>query len=139
MPFSRSSSAAKSHAGVVGRLVVVDDLPEQLDFPGAGVHRVPRLGDDVGRRAHALVAARVRHDAERAELVAAFDDGDVGLERIAAPRDPERKRDVVDRVDRIGRAAGAATPRPRRRLVDEHRQPLQVLRADDDVDGRSSA
>ena len=84
---------------VVGRLIVIDDLPEQLDFARAGVDGMARLGDDVRRRPHALVTARVRHDAERAEFVAAFDDGDVGLDRIEAASDPQRKRDIAHRID----------------------------------------
>ena len=117
---------------VVRRLVVIDDLPEQLDFPRPGVRRLPRVGEDVGDRPHPLVAARVRHDAEGAELVAAFDDRDVGLQRVATARDAERKRDVLDRVE-IDRGACARAAAGRR--VDEHRQALQVLRTDDHVHG----
>ena len=84
---------------IVRRLIVVDDLPEQLDLAVPLVRGMSHFVEDVALRAHALVPARVRHDAERAELVAAFDDGDVRLDRIVAPRHAERKRHVLVRVD----------------------------------------
>src|SRR5215203_3455698 len=56
--------------GIVRRLVVVDDLAEQLDLFRARVYRMASLRDDVSSRAHPLVTARVRDHAERAELVA---------------------------------------------------------------------
>ena len=115
---------------VVWRLVVVDDLSEQLDFPGARVDRVARLGDDVGSRPHALVAARVRDDAEGAEFVAAFDDGDVGLDGIEASRDAKRERDVAERVEIEDRRRTVGSVN---RAVHEYRETLQVLRADDHV------
>ena len=40
--WTASSSPAKSHAGLVGRLVVVDDLAEQLDLPSPGRGRLAR-------------------------------------------------------------------------------------------------
>ena len=84
-------------------------------------------------RAHALLSARIGDDAEGAELVAALDDGDVGLERVPPPRDAQRKRDVLDRVEIDGGPAPGASLDG---LVDEHRQPLQILRADDYIDRR---
>ena len=75
-------------AGIVGRRVVVHDLPEQLHLAAPGRRRLADLRQDVGLRPHPLVAARVRHDAEAAELVAALDDRDVRLhrDRCAASR-----------------------------------------------------
>ncbi len=90
-------------AGIVGRLVVIHDLPEQLHFPGAGRHGMPRVGNDVGDRPHPFMPARVRHDAERAEFVAALDDRHVRLDRIAPARNPQRKRHVVHRIERDSR------------------------------------
>ncbi len=116
---------------VVGRLVMIDDLAEELNLFRAGVDRLPGLGEDGGDGTHPLVPSRVGNDAEGAELVAALDDGDVGLEGVAAASDAERERDVVKRVDFNRRAsAGAALGR----LRHEHRQALDVLSADDDVD-----
>ena len=76
---------------VVGGLVVIDDLSEELNLDRALRDRLPGLGDNRRRRTHALVAAGIGHDAEGAELVASFDDGHVGLRRIGAPRDTQRK------------------------------------------------
>ena len=51
---------------VVGSLVVVHDLSEELHFPEAAVGGVPHLCKDLRFRPHPLVAARVRDDAEAA-------------------------------------------------------------------------
>ena len=128
--WTASSSAAKSQDGIVRRLVVIDDLPEQLDFLVPFGGRLHHLVDDVALGAHPLVAARVRHHAERAELVAAFDDGDVGLHRIVPARHPERKRHVVVRIDVDARLVVEDG------LGDELGQLLQAARADHDVDHR---
>ena len=113
---------------VVGRRVVIDDLAEELNLLATGAHGVADVGKDVRLAAHPFVAARVRHDAERAVVVAAFDDRDVGLHGIGPVRDAQRKRHVVQRRDVDGRE------RRGRRLLDQHRQHLQPLRAEDDVD-----
>ena len=128
----RSSSRREVAGRVVGGLIVIDDLPEQLDFASAGVHGMARLGYDVRRRPHALVTARVRHDTERTEFVATFDDGDVGLHRIEAASDPQWKRDIAHGIDIELRTE---LPRGLNRGADEHRQALHALGADDDVDG----
>ena len=124
--------AGEIAGGIVGRLVVVDDLPEQLDFLRAGGDGVACLRQDVGNRPHPLVPARIRHHAEGAELVAAFDDGDVGLDWILAPGDPQGERHVAERIQVDHRS----TPRGGvERLLDEHRQAFQILRTDNHVDG----
>jgi hypothetical protein len=113
---------------IVGRLVVIDDLAEQLHLAPAGIGRLPYVRQDVGLCAHPFVPARVRHDAERAVVVAPFDDRDVRLDGIGAPRDPERERHVVPRIDLdLGE-------RRARSFFDEGRQHLQPLRPHDDVD-----
>ena len=114
--------------GIVGRLVVIHDLPEELNLLPPRRHGVAHIGQDVGLGAHALVPARVRHHAERAVVVAAFDDGDVRLEWIAAPRDSKRKRHVVPGID-IDFGGGGL-----RRVRDQDGQHLELLRSDDDVD-----
>ena len=113
---------------VVGRLVVIDDLTQQLNFPMTRARRLPGFGDDVGGRPHPLVPARVRHDAERAELVAPFDDRDARADGIGVPGDTERKRDVVVRIDVHDLPARA------HHVIDDLRKLLQPLGADDDVD-----
>ncbi len=96
-------------------------------MPGGG--GVAHLGEDLRCRTHAFVTAGVRHDAERAELVAALDDGHVGTDRVVAAGQPERERDVLVRVEIEQRraAAGRGSRHERRELLDR-------LRADHDVD-----
>ena len=124
--------------GIVWRLVMVHDLSEELDLFGSRVSRVLRLGDDVAHWTHALLPARIRDDAEGAELVAPFDDRHVRLERIEAPRDPEWKRDVVERIQIQGRGSMPAVRVTFDRTIHQHRQALDVLRPDDHVDGARS-
>ena len=52
---------------IVGRLVVIDDLTEQLHFLQAARGGVADLRQNLALRPHPFVAARVRHDAEAAE------------------------------------------------------------------------
>ena len=76
-------------AGDIRRLIAVDDLTEQLHLARARLRGRAHVGNDVRDRPHALVPPRVWDDAEGTELVAPFDDGDVGLERILTPRNSE--------------------------------------------------
>src|SRR6185436_2346574 len=117
---------------LVWRDVVVHDLTKQLDFPTSAGRHLPDLGQDIALGPHALVPTRVGYDAEAAELVAALDDGDVGLDRIAAAGDAQRKRHVLVRVE-VERAAGAPLVARIEDLLDEHRQPTDGLSADNDV------
>ena len=64
--------------------VRVHVLPEQLDVGEARVGHAPRFRQHRIRSPAALFAARERNHAVGAELVAAFDDGDVSAMRIAA-------------------------------------------------------
>jgi hypothetical protein len=114
---------------IVGRLVVVHDLPEELDLAMALVGRLADLGENLRRRPHPLVAPGVRHHAEGAELVAAFDDVDVGLHRVRPARDPERERHVLVRVDVDLRTDGVL-----QRTGHQHRQLLDPLGAHHHVD-----
>src|SRR5207237_3260368 len=52
-------------------------LAEQLNFRVAEIGHLAGFGENRIRRPAAFFAARERHDAVGAELVAAFDDGDV--------------------------------------------------------------
>src|SRR5829696_3478032 len=52
---------------IVRRLVVIHDLAQQLDLASAAVGRLADVGENLRLRSHALVAAGVRDDAERAE------------------------------------------------------------------------
>ncbi len=62
-------------------------LAEQLDFGVARVGEAASFGEDGIARAAAFGPARVRHYAVGAGIVAAFDDGDVGAQKIIAARD----------------------------------------------------
>src|SRR5262245_40999847 len=76
---------------VVRGLVVVDDLPQQLDFSVDLISGADHFLDDVPSWTHALVPARVRDDAKGTELVAPLDNGDERLDWIVASRQAERK------------------------------------------------
>src|SRR5688500_8589834 len=52
---------------IVRCLVVVDDLPEQLDLPGAGGDGLTGVRHDVGGGPHSFLAPRVRHHTEGTE------------------------------------------------------------------------
>ena len=67
-------------------VISVDVLAEQRDLADAGVGQALGLGDDPGDRTRHFGAARVGHDAERAELVAAFLHGDEGRHAALARR-----------------------------------------------------
>jgi len=114
---------------IVRRGVVIDDLAQQLHFPPSARRGLPHLGDDVGLGPHAFVAARIRYDAEAAEIVAPFDDRDVGLDRVVPPSHPQRERHIVVGIDVDDRRTAAAVCG----LLDEHRQAADGLRADHHV------
>jgi hypothetical protein len=76
--------------------VVVDRLPEQRDLDHARVGEPLALVDDVVGRAVHLGAARERHDAVGAELVAAPGDADVApTRRGVGVRIDERERSSI--------------------------------------------
>ena len=115
--------------GIVRRLVVVDDLPEQLHLASARRCCFPRLGENLGLRPHPFVPTRVRHDAEAAVLVAPFDDCHPCPHGIVASRKRKRERHVVYAPRSIRISPEAAG------LFDEHGQHPHPACADDDVDG----
>ena len=67
-----------------GVAVAVDVLAEELDLGEAGLGDALGFGEDGGGGAAALFAAGVGDDAVGAELVAAFDDGDVAAVGVGA-------------------------------------------------------
>ena len=119
---------------IVRRLVVIHDLAEELHLAAAAGRRLAHVGKNLGLGAHPLVTARIRDHAERAEVVAAFDDGDVGAHRIAAPHHPQRKRRFLVRVFDREWLLDRSRPTPARLRLREHRQHLHLLRADHDID-----
>ena len=124
---------------VVRRLVMIDDLPKQLEFRAGRWRRRRGPSARISAWPDPLVSACVRHHAERAEIVAAFDDGHVRPDWIAAPNHAKRKRRILVRVldrDSAPGALGAHYVGPLfpQRLGSHHRQHLHLLRADDQVD-----
>ena len=117
----------KVTAGVVGRLVVIDDLAEELHLAEPLAGRGAHLVEDLGLRTHALVAARVRHDAEAAALVAALDDRDPRPDRVVSPRQAERERHVVVRAEVDAGAPGGLG------FLNQQGQHAGAPGADDDV------
>jgi hypothetical protein len=78
---------------------VVDDLPEQLHFLPPGRHRFLDVEQDV-RPWDACVRARASSAPRRTRSGrCTLDDRDIGAHRVAAPRDADRKRDVVEARD----------------------------------------
>jgi len=64
--------------------IAVDVLAEQLDLGVSGINRAAGFIEYAGRCATTLLTARVGNHAIGAELVASFDNGDVGTVRIGA-------------------------------------------------------
>ena len=89
----RSSRRASDQARPSGALAVigVDVLAEQRDLAHARAGERSRLGDDCRDRPRDFGAARIGHDAEGAELVAAFLHGDESAD--AARRGSARSTD----------------------------------------------
>ena len=68
-----------------GRIAIgVYILSQQLDLAVSALRHVGGFSQDGIRSTATLLAARVRHHAIGAELIAAFDDGDVSTMRITA-------------------------------------------------------
>ena len=107
-----------------------------VDFAHAGVPQPLDLGGDLRRRAGGFRTARIGHDAERAELVAALLHGDEGGDAARTDRGAARRGEmielVVDRklgIDGLAVALGARQ---------ELRQAMIVLRSDHEIDRRRS-
>ena len=126
--FTSASSCGKSHRAIVGGLIVIHNLSEQLNLLTTAGHRIRDIRQDVALRAHPLVAARIRYDAECAVVVTALDNRDVCLDRVGAAGDAKRKRDVIPRIDvNFGKRRSG-------RPLEQDRQRFQPLGPDDDVD-----
>src|SRR5262249_20224474 len=112
----------------------VDGLTEELHLPGSRAHEGHDLGEDVVHVAAHLAAAGRRDDAERAPVIAALDDGDVGLPRRArvAPDLLVRKVDRV--VPELGVGGMPGRPIARAEPVDEDRKARGGAGPDDEVD-----
>jgi len=105
-----------------GVVVAVDGLAEQGDLGGAGVGDAANFFDDLVAGAVALRAPGVGDDAERAALVAALHDGDVGRGGGAAAAgglglEKARRVEVEDGADH-GEPAGVDLGQQRGQLGD---------------------
>ena len=103
-----SSPSRHSPPSGAGAVIGVDVLAEQRDLARAVGDEPPRLGDDCAGRPRIFGAARIGHDAEGAELVAAFLHGQKGGDAAgaAAPR---------GRWSNFGSAGKLGIEHPRRR------------------------
>ena len=130
-PAERRGAAVRALA-VIG----VDVLAEQRDLADAGIGQALRLGDDRGDRPRHLGAARVGHDAERAELVAAFLHGDEGRHAALADRGAAGRGELAELV--LDRKLGVENLAVRG--AGQHlRQPVIALRPDHEIDpGRAA-
>ena len=131
--FPERPGAAVRSLAVIG----VDVLADQRDLAHAIVGEPLHVVDDLCDRPRDFRAARVRHHAEGAELVAAFLHGDERGNAARADRGRLRRRQeselVLDRKFRLQRAAVAF------RLRQQLRQMMIALRADHDVDDGRAA
>ena len=118
-------------------VIGVDVLADQRDLAHAGVRQPRDLGDDLHDRARHLGAARIGHDAEGAELVAAFLHGHEGRDAARARRRAARRRQQIELVlDReLGVDHAFAAPNARQ----QSRQPMVALRPDHEIDRRRAA
>ena len=82
-PMQQRGRASQARPSASFAVIGVDVLAEQRDLAHAGVGQPLDLGDDLRDRPRDFGAARIGHDAEGAELVAAFLHGDEGRRRRA--------------------------------------------------------
>ena len=117
MPSTRATARSSSANVTSSQHVRVDGLAEQHDLAIAGVGELADLAQHLARRRAALAAARERHHAERAELVAAALDRDEARDAVAADRARQALVGLglveLD-VDSSGCAARRARPRAAR-------------------------
>ena len=118
-------------------MIGVDVLAEQGDLAHARVGKTRDLVENGGEGARGLGAARVRHDAERAELVAALLHGDEGGDAAPTNRVGRRGRQLREFV--LRRKFSVHDARTDARLAQELRQAMIALRTDDDIDRRLAA
>ena len=118
-------------------MVRIDVLTDQRDLPDARASKPSDFLQDRADRPRDLGSARIGHDAERAEFVAAFLDGDESGR--AAARDRLARARRQPRKLALGREVSVDHARSNLRLPQELRQAMIALRADDDVDRRLTA
>ena len=118
-------------------MIGVDVLAEQGDLAHARIGKARDLVENGGNRARGLGAAGIRHDAERAELVAALLHSHEGGD--AAPTNRVGRRDRQLREFVLGRKFSVHDAGTDARLAQELRQAMVALRTDDNIDSRLAA
>ncbi len=118
-------------------MIGVDVLSDQRDFANAGAGKPLDVGENLRNRPRCLHAARVGHDAEGAELVAAFLHGDESSRAARAHRRGTRRSQMIELVvDRKLGVDRAAVARGARQQI---RQAVIALRADHEIDHGGAA
>ena len=112
----------------------IDVLTEQGDLANAGVGQPLGFGDDLRDRARYFRAARIGHDAEGAELVAAFLHGEEGGDAARAISARLRLRQMLELV--LDGVVGLDDLLSGAHLLHHIGQAMIGLRADDEVDSR---
>ena len=137
MRASRAISRASDHGrpSGPGAVVGVDVLAQQRDLAHAVVGEAAGLGLHVGDGPRELGAARVGHDAEGAELVAALLHGQ---ERRHAPWRGARSGSGAN-LSSSGKPVSTMLRRVRPGAGDQIAQLVIALRADDQIDHRRAA
>ena len=79
-------------------MIGIDVLAEKRDLTHPRVRKPFDFGNDMGDRARNFCPARVRHHAERAELIAAFLHGDEGRYAARADRLPAWDLELLELV-----------------------------------------
>ena len=115
-------------------VVRVDVLADQRHLAHTSVGEVSHFFDDLLDRPRDFRAARVGHDAERTELVAAFLHGDEGGHAARARRRLARRGKEIELV--LDRKLGLDRAVLAREQIG---QPVIALRADDQIDYRRAA
>ena len=118
-----------------GAVIAVDVLPEQRHLAHAARNERARLALDVGDAARILHAARVWHDAERTELVAAFLHGEERRHCAASALAAAGAANFSSSGNVVSTSERSSARVPGNELG----QSMIALRSDDEIDGRRAA
>jgi hypothetical protein len=113
-------------------LVVIHDLPEEVNLAVSLRRGAPGFLDDFGGRSHALMSSGVWNNTESAEVVTPLDDRYVRPYRVVSDCDAKRKGNVI-----VGMYINLML-RSTLSLLHKHWEALERLRADDDIYVRGS-
>jgi hypothetical protein len=114
-------------------VISIDVLADERDLAHPGVGQPLDLGKDFAHRPRDLGAARIGHDTERTELVAAFLHGDKRSDTARAYRLAARRFEQVELV--LDRKFGIDHRALMLGSGQQLRQTMVALRAEDEIDG----